>query len=272
MTPNPSELARHGIELAVSAHPSGLGTDVEVRSRRPGALDGDDPAVLDALVAAVGSLEPERAHLRLIVDHPVDHDLRGPAQAATRLGLTDHRDLYQLRRPLPVPADHPERHHVGTVALRPFDPERDTNAWVRQNNRAFAHHRDQGDQSAASLAATLAEPWVDLAGFLVADDPERPGELAGSCWTRVHPPAPPDPALGEIFVIGVDPTCHGRGLGALLVLAGLDHLSEQGISTAMLYVDATNEAARRLYRRLGFEPHLRRRVSSAPPASGLGAP
>jgi mycothiol synthase len=186
------------------------------------------------------------------------------ARVAGRLGLADHRDLYQLRRSLPVPGDHAERRAVASLALRPFEPGRDVEAWVRQNNRAFADHPDQGTQTSASLSATLAEPWVDLAGFLVADDPSRPGELAGSCWTRHHPASDTAPELGEIFVIGVDPTWHGRGLGAQLVLAGLDHLADRGLATAMLYVDATNEPARRLYGRLGFEPRLRRRVSSAP--------
>jgi mycothiol synthase len=158
------------------------------------------------------------------------------------------------------------------VSLRPFDPTTDVDAWIRQNNRAFATHPDQGTQTPASLAATLAEPWVDLAGFLVADDPDRPGELAGSCWTRRHPADETDPELGEIFVIGVDPSWHGRGLGARLVLAGLDHLASRDLATAMLYVDATNEPARRLYRRLGFEPHRRRRVSTAPIETPAAAP
>jgi mycothiol synthase len=238
--------------------------DVVVEAARPGALDATDDATIAAVGDAIGALRDGRTTLRLVADHPPTGTHPLPDEVADAIGLDDRRDLYELRRPLPVPADHPERGRGTPLPLRPFDPAADGPAWLRQNNRAFVDHPDQGDQRPDTLAATLAEPWVDLEGFLVADDPDRPGELAGSCWTRRHPATDQDPELGEIFVIGVDPSHHGHGLGAQLVLAGLDHLSRSGTTTAMLYVEATNDPARRLYERLGFEPHRVRRIASEP--------
>ena len=63
--------------------------------------------------------------------------------------------------------------------------------------------------------------------------------------------------MGEIFVIGVDPAHHGKGLGRRLVVAGLDHLATRNVDTGMLYVDSTNERAIATYESLGFRPHRR---------------
>lgn len=163
-------------------------------------------------------------------------------------GMTIERELWQMRVPLPVASrvEWPDG-----VTLRPFVPGADDQAWLDVNNRAFAADPDQGGWTAATLASRVAEDWFDPAGFLLADDG---GRLAGFCWTKVHPPAPPhEPhALGEIYVIGVNPDDQGRGLGRALTVAGLDHLHRRGIDVGMLFVDAANTPAVGLYRALGF--------------------
>jgi mycothiol synthase len=138
------------------------------------------------------------------------------------------------------------------VTVRPFEVGRDEDAWLRVNNRAFATDPDQGGWDEAVLAAREREPWFDPGGFLLAFDD---GGLAGFCWTKVHLATPPvEPvALGEIYVIGVDPDHQGGGLGRALVLTGLANLHERHqIFRGMLHVDRANQAAVALYRSIGF--------------------
>lgn len=175
-------------------------------------------------------------------------------EAAARAGFGHQRDLLQQCVPLPLaeaPAWPPG------VEARSFAPGQDDDAWLAVNNRAFADHPEQGGWTQATLERRMAEPWFDPKGFLLAFDAEG---LVGFCWTKVHPATAADPELGEIFVIGVDPSRQGSGLGRALVVAGLAYLAERGIRTGMLFVDGDNEAAIRLYESLGFTTHRRDRA------------
>ncbi|HEY5662530.1 MAG TPA: mycothiol synthase [Ilumatobacter sp.] len=174
-----------------------------------------------------------------------DHHDRALAE---RLGLVPARRLHEMRLGLPI-AEH------ATVATRAFRPD-DAAAWLLVNNRAFADHGEQGGWTHDTLTARMSEPWFDPDGFRLH---ERDGRLAAFCWTKLHP----DPPLGEIYVIAVDPDFHGTGLGRQLTLAGLDWIAGRGITTAMLHVDADNVAAVSLYERLGFTVHSTRLAFSA---------
>ncbi len=184
----------------------------------------------------------------------IGHVEPGDDELAGRWGFTPYRDLWQLRRALPA-AD-------SDLAVRRFTAA-DSEAVLALNRRAFGWHPEQGAMSAADLAARQAEPWYDPGGFLLHERHER---LAGFCWTKVHlggGPPPDDVAMGEIYVIAVDPDFWGQGIGAPLTLAGLAHLAGRGLAVAMLYVESDNGAANAVYDRLGFGHHHTNRAYTA---------
>jgi mycothiol synthase len=154
------------------------------------------------------------------------------------------RTLQLLGLRLPVPAvDVPE----GAV-LRNFEPGRDEEAWLAQNNAAFADHPEQGAWSRVDLDERTNEPWFDPSGFLLL---EIDGKFAASCWTKVHELHPD--RFGEIYVVSVDPAFQGRGLGKVMVTQGLAALRKKGVGEVVLFVDESNAGARKLYESLGFQ-------------------
>jgi mycothiol synthase len=197
---------------------------------------GHGTALLRAALAAAG---PERA-----VRFWAHGDVPAARAFAERNGLTRARVLWQMRRTLTTQL--PDAPLPPGVTLRHFRPAVDDQAWLAVNARAFADHPEQGRWTVEDLRLRAAEPWFDPAGFLLAVDIED--KLLGFHWTKVHPEA-----IGEVYVLGVDPRAHRRGLGAALTVAGLEYLAGRGLDTAMLYVDESNRAAVRLYRGLGFE-------------------
>jgi mycothiol synthase len=219
--------------------------------------DGEQADLADALVERAAGIVPAGSPVHLWAMHAGPQD---DARAAAH-GFVPERDLLQLRVALPlapavVDATRP-------LTVRAFVPGRDDEVWVDTNNRAFSGHPEQGAWTVEQLRERLAAPWVDLDGFLVADDPEGDG-LIGSCWTKVH--RDHEPVLGEIYVISVDPRHNGQGWGRSLTVAGLHWLAGLGIRVGMLYTDATNEAALALYHALGFTLDHTDRSYRRPPA------
>jgi mycothiol synthase len=178
---------------------------------------------------------------------------------ARSMGLTSVRRLWQMRRPLTAPL--PPVELPDGVRVRTFRPGADDAEWLAVNLRAFADHPEQGRWTLDDLHRRMAEPWFDPAGFFLAvrdgdgagDGDGAAGRIVGFHWTKVHGTGGHGhPPIGEVYVVGVDPSEQGHGLGRTLTLVGLHHLRDLGLREAMLYVDEDNTAAVRTYDGLGF--------------------
>jgi mycothiol synthase len=174
----------------------------------------------------------------------------GALRLARRLGFQRVRTLWQMRRGLLEPA-LPEAEFPPGVQLRSFVVGRDEPEFLRVNNAAFAWHPEQGGWDLEQVKVREAAPWFDPNGFLLAVEPGTDGDerLLGFHWTKVH--TTPE-RIGEVYVLGVDPAAQGRKLGRALTLAGMRYLRDKGLPDVMLYVEADNHAAVKVYQNLGF--------------------
>ena len=180
---------------------------------------------------------------------------------AERRGYLAARTLLTMSRPL-TDLDPGRSPRSDDVIVRAFRPGHDDAAWLGVNARAFDSHPEQGRWTQADLDDRVAQPWFDADGFLLAVAPD--GHLLGFHWTKRH-----SRELGEVYVIGMDPSAQGRGLGRALLHVGLDHLRDTGATTVILYTDEENHGAVRLYEKAGFvvtrrQTQYRRPGGSAP--------
>lgn len=171
-------------------------------------------------------------------------DLLGARALAAAAGLRPARTLLVLST---TDRDVPASPAPVGVSLRSFE-ERDADAVVAVNARAFAAHPEQGAMDRADFDRRRAESWFDPAGLFVA---ERDGQVVGFHWTKI------EDGVGEVYVVGVDPAAHGGGLGTALTAVGLQYLWDAGVSEIDLYVEGDNDPALAVYRRLGFTEKAR---------------
>ncbi len=200
---------------------------------------GTGAALVRAAVAKTGGRNRFWAH----------GTLEAARATAASVGLVAVRELLQMRRSLedgPEPVSAPPGVRIRTYAGPSDDAE-----LLRVNNAAFATHPEQGGWTEADLAERRDEPWFDPSGLFLAFG--ETGGLLGFHWTKVHLDRP---GLGEVYVVGVDPSAQGRGLGQALTAVGVASLAQRlgrfPEPTVLLYVEADNTAAVRTYRGLGF--------------------
>ncbi len=268
-------LSEHALlHLRYGVREPGRDLVLSVRGEIAGYAYTDPPGVLGADLSGELIIDPARrrqglglALVRALIaeadGHPVrlwaHGDLPAAAGLARAAGFERFRALWQMHRPLSDQLGDPlaEPAFPAGTTLRTFVPGRDEAQWLDLNARAFARHPEQGAWTSDDLELREHEEWFDPAGFFIA---ERGGVMTGFHWTKIHGPGRTDradssgtsQAIGEVYVVGVDPAEQGTGLGRALTLAGLRYLRDRGLAEAMLYVDEDNVPAIRMYQALGF--------------------
>ncbi len=174
----------------------------------------------------------------------------GPAEleATAAAGFAMERRLLVLGRALPSDdprgADALEQLQAEGTTVRAYLPEHDDAEVVAVLAAAYAGTDDSGwDLERFRERRTWS--WFRAEDLLVAADPD--GRLAGLHWLKRR-----GSRTGEVYNLAVHPRAQGRGVGPALLYAGLDHLTSLGCTEVVLWVDAANERAVRLYERHGF--------------------
>ncbi|GGC73416.1 mycothiol synthase [Hoyosella rhizosphaerae] len=182
-------------------------------------------------------------------------DLPAAAALASSRNLRRGRELLQMRLELGGDQQLPADSRPADVVLTTYGQRSGSDVdaeIVRVNNAAFSWHPEQGGWTLDDVVSRRSLDWFDPEGLFLAYATDDSSKLLGFHWTKVHPATELEPSIGEVYIVGVDPAAHGRGLGSALTLAGLQYLRDRGLPAVTLYVESDNVAALRTYQRLGF--------------------
>ncbi|SMX67105.1 Acetyltransferase (GNAT) family protein [Brevibacterium iodinum ATCC 49514] len=205
------------------------------------APDHRDQGLGEQLLRRILDEEPE-AWCWSHGDHPA------AAHLAQKHGLGRDRVLYQMRTDTGLRLDAlPETQSPDGVEIRSFAPG-DEDGWLTVNNAAFDWHPEQGGQSRADIDAVVTAADFDPTTFIIA---ARDGKVIGFHQTKITD-TDDEGRLGEVYVVGVDPRIHAKGVGKALTVEGMRRMVTNGAATIELYVESDNAAALGLYERLGF--------------------
>ena len=141
----------------------------------------------------------------------------------------------------------PETQSPEGVEIRSFAPG-DEDGWLSVNNSAFDWHPEQGGQTRADIDAVVTAADFEPDTFIIA---ARDGEVIGFHQTKITD-TETEGRLGEVYVVGVDPHVHAKGVGRALTVEGMRRMLAAGARIIELYVESDNTPALNLYERLGF--------------------
>ena len=220
--------------IVLPAKPTGTAVGDLAPARLPGAWAGILPTLLDGLEAVTGT---DATDLQVWVRH-VDMGDLAPAVGA---GYRVDRRLGVLGRSLD---DAPVPDSVDATRVRTYEVDEDDEAVVAVLDAAYAGS-DDGGWDLDTFRERTSLPWFRSEDLLLAVDAD--GRVGGLHWLKRR-----DAVTGEVYNLAVHPDAQGRGLGPLLLDAGLAHLRSVGCTEVILWVDRANERAAGLYTSHGF--------------------
>jgi ribosomal protein S18 acetylase RimI-like enzyme len=136
------------------------------------------------------------------------------------------------------------------LTLRAIDADEDLAPLIRAQRRSFAMEDDQPSDAERSVVRA----WIGRGGcFYVA---EASGEVVG---TGAYLPIE---GVAEVAGIGTVPTFRHQGVGGAVTSALVRDCFARGCDC--VFLTAGNEAAGRLYRRIGFEVIARGMAAAEP--------
>ncbi|MGV8844988.1 mycothiol synthase [Tessaracoccus sp.] len=252
------------IERVDGVRPTNESADLVIAGQRPGsfvlATANDDVvgfAVVDDRDATIQlGVDPQqrrRGHgsalLRAAMESRPHHavwafgTLEGAVGLAASLGLRRVRELLQMERPLAHEAPPVVPDGWTIRGWRPADAQ----GVVAANAAAFAHHPEQGKLTLQEFLDLTRQPWFSADGLLLVTPASDEHHVAGFHWTKRQ-----DAMTGEVYVLAVQPEHSGKGLGRLLLEAGLTHLEGIGCTRVMLFVEASENRVVEMYRSASF--------------------
>ncbi len=158
------------------------------------------------------------------------------------------RQLWQMALRLDSVSPHHRSVKVPSeLRLRSFQTGTDEAEFIGLVREAFADHPENSAFDAQDLASLAALPWFDPSLILIAEDAASRQQL-GLHWMKLDS----ERGAGEVYILAVRPRAQGRGVGRTLLLAGLEEMRRRAMKLSLLYVEAENEPAIRLYRQAGF--------------------
>jgi ribosomal protein S18 acetylase RimI-like enzyme len=136
-------------------------------------------------------------------------------------------------------------------------------SWLHWDEALLESHAEVKAQCFADEIDAVVFPSLanrEGCGHLMREIRRKHGFLPEATWLMAHGGTlcatvqgiQDRPGLGAIQNLGVIPAYRGRGLGRALLLKALYGFWRAGLGRAHLEVTAQNEAAVRLYRRVGF--------------------